>query len=131
MKNTNKLALLLSMGLLLPLAASAKTLEQAYLESCAKGPGIPTPIAVVAPRVGSADIGQTVVVGFDVETTGRTSAVAVQSGSDRSLGFAAVEAVRQWRFIPVQRNGAPVATRVLLPIRVIDSAKVDGNLAMN
>jgi hypothetical protein len=37
MKNNNKLALLLSLGALLPFAASAKTLEQSYLESCRKG----------------------------------------------------------------------------------------------
>jgi periplasmic protein TonB len=131
MKNRNKLALLLSLGLLLPFAASAKTLEQSYIESCRKGPGIPTPIAVVSPHVVPEDIGQTVLVGFVVDTTGRPLDVTVQSDSNRALASAAVNAVKKWRFTPAQKNGAPVATRVILPIRVVDGAAASANVAMN
>jgi hypothetical protein len=27
--------------------------------------------------------------------------------------------VKQWRFSPAQHNGAPVATKVILPVRVV------------
>jgi TonB family protein len=131
MKNVNKLALLISLGSLLPLAASAKTLEQSYLDSCRKGPGIPTPISVVSPQVQPEDIGQAVEVEFVVDTTGHTSDVSVKSASDRALARAVVDAVKQWRFTPAQRDGAAVTTKVVLPVRVVQSGKVDGSLAMN
>jgi TonB family protein len=131
MKNVNKLALLLSLGSLLPVLASAKTLEQSYIESCRSGPGIPTPISVVTPQVGANDIGQTVEVEFVVDSTGHTSGFSVKSASDRALADAVVDAVKQWHFSPAQRNGAPVTTKVVLPVRVVDSAKANGSLAMN
>jgi len=131
MKNVNKLALLLSLGSLLPVVASAKTLEQSYLENCRKGPGIPTPISVVSPEVGSNEIGQSVEVEFVVDTTGHTSGISVKSASDRTLANAVVDAVKQWRFAPAERNGQPVTTKVVLPVRVVDSAKANGSLAMN
>jgi protein TonB len=122
MKNNNKLALLLSLGALLPFAASAKTLEQSYIESCRKGPDVPVPIAVVSPDVSAYDIGQTVKVEFVVDTTGHTSEISVKSASDREFAEAVVDAVKQWQFTPAQRNGAPVATKVVLPVRVVAAA---------
>jgi protein TonB len=132
MKNNNKLALLLSLGALLPFAASAKTLEQSYIESCRKGTDIPVPIAVVSPDVSAFDIGQTVQVEFVVDTTGRTSGISIiKSSSDRDLAEAVVDAVKQWRFTPAQRNGAPVATKVVLPVRVVAAPKADVFVASN
>ena len=131
MKNNNKLALLLSLGALLPFAASAKTLEQSYVESCRKGTDIPVPIAVVSPDVGAYDIGQSVQVEFVVDTTGRTSGINIKSSSDRDLAEAVVDAVKQWRFTPAQRNGAPVATKVVLPVRVVAAPKADVFVASN
>ena len=123
MKNINKLALLLSLGALLPVAASAKTLEQSYIESCRKGTDIPVPIAVVAPHVAGYDIGQAVKVEFVVDTTGHTSGISVMSASDRDFAEAVVDAVKQWQFTPAQHNGAPVAMKVILPVRVVESPK--------
>jgi hypothetical protein len=34
-----------------------------------------------------------------------------------------VDAVKQWQFTPAQRNGAPVATKVILPVRVVETPK--------
>ena len=123
MKNNNKLALLLSLGALLPFAASAKSLEQSYLETCRKGTDIPVPIAVVSPQVGGYDIGSAVQVEFVVDTAGHTQDISVKSASDRSLAEAVVDAVKQWQFTPAQRNGAPVAMKVILPVRVIEAPK--------
>jgi len=131
MKNINKLALLLGLGALLPVAASAKTLEQSYIDSCNRGPGIPVPIAVVTPNVGGFDVGQAVQVEFVVDTTGHTSDFTVKSASDRDLAAIVVDAVKQWKFAPAQRNGAPVATRVILPVRVVAAAKSASIFALN
>jgi TonB family protein len=130
MKNINKLALLLGLGALAPLAASAKTLEQSYIESCKKSADIPVPVAVVAPVANSWDVGQEVKVGFVVNTAGYTSDIQVMSSSDTEFAAAVVAAVKQWRFTPAQRNGAAVATRVILPVRVVDGSSA-GALALN
>jgi len=122
MKNNNKLALLLSLGALLPFAASAKTLEQSYLESCRKGTDIPVPIAVVSPKVDGYDIGQSVQVEFVVDTTGHATGINIKSASDRAFAEAVVDAVKQWKFTPALHNGAPVATKVILPVRVVEAA---------
>ena len=123
MKNHNKLALLLALGAALAPFASAKTLEQSYIESCRKGADIPVPVAVVAPRVGAHDIGQSVKVEFVVDKTGHTSAITVKSATDRDFAEAVVDAVKQWEFTPAQRNGAPVAMKVILPVRVVETPK--------
>jgi protein TonB len=131
MKNNNKLALLLSLGALLPFAASAKTLEQSYIESCRKGADIPVPIAVVSPDVSAYDIGQSVQVEFVVDTAGRTTGINIKSSSDRYFAEAVVDAVKKWRFTPAQRNGAPVATKVVLPVRVVAAPTADVFVASN
>jgi protein TonB len=131
MKNINKLALLLSLGALLPLAASAKTLEQSYIESCKKGPDVPVPVSVVSPEVTGYDIGKSVKVEFVVDTTGRTSDISIKSPADRDFAAAVVDAVKEWRFTPAQHNGTPVATRVILPVRVIEAPRTVSAFAMN
>ena len=125
MKYISKLALVLSFGALLPFAASAKTLEQSYIDSCRKGPGIPVPVAVVSPDVAGFDVGQTVQVEFVVDTTGHATDFTIKSASDRDLAAAVVDAVKQWQFTPALRNGAPVATKVILPVRVVSAVKQD------
>jgi protein TonB len=132
MKNINKLALLLSLGaLLLPVAASAKTLEQAYIDSCKKGPGVPAPVSVVSPDATGYDIGTTVKVEFVVDTTGHTSDISVKSTTDRDFADAVVDAVKEWRFAPALRNGTPVATKVVLPVRVVEAPRASSLLALN
>jgi protein TonB len=131
MKNTNKLALLLSIGALLPFAASAKTLEQSYIESAQKGPGIPVPVSVVSPEVSGYDIGMSVNVEFVVDTTGHTSAISIKSPADREFAEAVVDAVKQWKFTPAQVNGVAVARKVILPVRVVEAPKSANILALN
>ena len=130
MKNINKLALLLSMGALLPFAASAKSLEQSYIESCRQGTDVPVPISVVAPHVDGYDIGQSVSVEFVVDTTGHPSAINIKSTSDRDFAEAVVDAVKQWKFAPAQVNGVAVATRVVLPVHVVEAPRAN-MLALN
>jgi TonB family protein len=122
MKSTHKLAGLISLAALLPVAAMATTSEQAYLKSCRKGPDIPVPIVVVSPQVESAAAGAAVEVEFLVDTAGKTEDISVKSSTDSALADAVVDAVKQWQFIPVQHDGVAVATKVALPFRVVDAA---------
>ena len=120
MKAVSKLAVLLSLGALAPVIASAKTNEQAYLESCRKAPGVPVPVAVVSPSVGPEYAGATVQLEFTVDATGKPADFSVKSDSDNTLAVAVVDAVKQWRFKPAIRDGAPVATKVSLPVKIVD-----------
>ena len=120
MKAVSKLAVMLSLGTLASLVASAKVDGQAYLESCLKGPGVPVPVAVVTPSVGPEHAGATVQLEFIVDATGKPTDLSVMSSPDSTLSAAVVEAVKQWRFKPAIRDGAAVATKVSLPVKIVD-----------
>jgi TonB family protein len=126
----NKLAVLLSLGALAPLAASAKTLEQAYLEQYHQTPGVPMPISVVSPNVGTSFQGETVEIEFVVDTTGKPSDFSVKSASSGNLAELVMEAVKKWEFAPALKDGVPVTTKVDLPIRII-SESAAANYASN
>ncbi len=131
MKVVNKLAVLLSMGVLLPFAASAKSLESSYLESCLKGPNVPVPIAVVSPSVSSEYAGASVELEFVVDQGGSPTAISVKSSPDATLSAVVVDAVKQWRFTPAKYNGQPVATKVVLPVRIVGPSIPGARYASN
>lgn len=59
----------------------------------------------------------TVLVRVEVDTNGAPAGVAlVQRSGSRELDRAAMEAVRNWRFMPAQRNGQAVAASLVIPI---------------
>lgn len=122
MKAVSKLVVLLIAGALAPVVASAANPERAYLESCRKGPGVPVPIAVVSPSVGPEYHGALVQLEFVVDETGTPVDLAVKSAPDDRLASAVLDAVKQWKFRPAERDGAPVETKVALPVRIVDSA---------
>jgi TonB family protein len=124
MKAVNKLAVLFSLAALSSLSAFAKSEEQAYLETCRKEPGVPVPVTVVTPSVGTEYAGSTVQLEFVVDTAGKPSGVTVTSDTDLTLATVVAEAVKQWRFTPAKANGVAVATKVSLPIRIIDNSLV-------
>src|ERR1700733_9902266 len=97
MKNRNKLALLLGLGALLPLATSAMTPEEMYVRSPQRA-GAPTPVSVVSPDVRGFDVGKSAWVEFVVDASGRTSDFTVVSTNDPQLAYAVIDAVSQWRF---------------------------------
>ena len=130
MKVANKLAVLLSLGAFTSFA-SAKPVEQTYLESCLKGPGVPVPTMVITPHVASSYIGDTVDIEFTVSSTGKTSSFSVVSSPDIALGDAVLQAVREWQFAPAQRGGVPIATTVVLPVRIVGDATVEAHYAAN
>lgn len=130
MKAASKLAILLSLGASLPFA-SAKSLESSYLENCQKGPNIPVPIAVVSPSVSADFAGSSVELEFVVDAKGVPTNIVVKSSPDATLSIEVVAAVKQWRFTPAKPNGTPVATKVVLPVKIIDSTLVGSRYAVN
>ena len=129
MKAVSKLAVLLSVAALGSVAALAKTDEQAYLESCRKGPDVPVPVSVVTPTVGSEYNGATVQLEFIVDASGKPTALSVKSTPDETLAVSVVDAVKQWRFKPVEKDGVPVATKVVLPVKIVDDLAPLGSYA--
>ncbi len=130
MQAVSKLAVLLSLVALAPVAALAMTNEQAYLESCRKAPGIPAPVLVVTPTVGPEYYGATVQLEFIVDATGKPVDFSVKSATDDTLATTVVAAVKQWRFTPAEKNGQPVATKVVLPVKIVEDSAAGSTLAM-
>lgn len=60
--------------------------------------------------------GGTVVVEFDVDTTGRVTRAEALRFTDREFAEPAVRAVRKWRFEPGRRDGKAVPFRMTVPI---------------
>jgi protein TonB len=126
----SKLAVLLSLAAFAPFA-SAKSDEQAYIESCTKAPGIPVPVAVVSPSVAPGFEGAIVELEFVVDATGKPGQFAVKNTPDDALALTVVDAVKQWRFKPAEADGKPVATKVLLPVKIVDDLVPLNRLAAN
>ena len=129
MKVARILVILLSVGLLQFAAFAATPEEQAYLESCRKDPGVPVPLAVVSPTVGAEFNGGLVQLEFVVDEKGRPAAFSVKSATDDTLARVVLDAVRQWRFLPAEVDGKPVAAKVALPVKVVESAEATGRVA--
>jgi protein TonB len=125
MKAVRKLVVLLSMGALSVVAASASALEQAYLESCRKDPGVPVPVAVVSPTVGPEFGGGSVHLEFVVGVDGKPAEFSIKSATDDVLATEVIKAVKQWRFLPAELDGKPVATKVALPVKVVEPTAGD------
>ncbi|RME71864.1 MAG: energy transducer TonB [Verrucomicrobia bacterium] len=112
----------LSLGLLAaPLALQAKTLEEAYVESYRGRTDVPAPISVIAPQVAPGYIGTTVELVFIVDEQGRPTDIQARNKADPDLVREVAKAVEKWRFKPMtDAEGKPHATRVLLPVHIVD-----------
>ena len=130
MKAVSKLAILISLGALASFA-SAKTEEQAYLDSCRKDASIPVPIAVVSPSIVPGYEGTTVQIEFTVDVTGKPADFAVLSAKDNAVAATVVDAVKMWRFKPAEVDGKPVAKKVSLPVKIVDDLEPMNRLAAN
>jgi protein TonB len=115
MKVVNKLVVLASLGVLLPLASAMAA--EPYLESSLKGSNVPVPVSVVSPgRVSPDYIGTKLELAFTVDATGTPTNLSVVSSPDALIAKVVMDAVKQWRFTPAQKNGSAVATKVVLPV---------------
>jgi periplasmic protein TonB len=111
---------LLSAGLFAStLAFASSSMEQHYLETCYKDPGVPVPVAVVTPRVGAEHNGAVVQLEFLVREDGRPAEFSIKSTPDDVLARLVVEAVKQWRFQPAEIDGKPVAKKCALPVKIV------------
>ncbi|MGH9443486.1 MAG: TonB family protein, partial [Thermoanaerobaculia bacterium] len=92
------------------LVASSELDRQPQIENVVK-PEYPS----IARRM---NIGGTVVLSVLVGETGRVEDIRVVRDTGRSVGLpqAAEKAVRQWTFLPGQKNGVPVKTWYTVPI---------------
>jgi len=131
MKAVSKLAVLFSLGALTSAVAFATTSEQTYIETCRKAPGVPVPVSVVTPVIGSGYEGATVQLEFTVDTTGKPADFSVMSSPDTVLSATVVDAVKQWRFTPAFDNGVPVAKKVVLPVKIVDEVLPVTRVASN
>jgi TonB family protein len=131
MKAVSKLLVLVSLGTLGAAAALATTAEQSYLETCRKDPGVPVPLIVVSPIVEPEYNGTTVQLAFVVDATGKPADFSVQSSPDSTVAMAVMDAVKQWRFKPAERDGAPVATKVVLPVKIVEPTPEETRYAAN
>lgn len=122
MNAVKKLAVGFSLGVLCAVAVSAASMEDAYLETFSKGAGVPEPIRVIAPAIKHAPAGAEAMISFVVDIAGVPQAITVAATTHEGLATAAVEAVKQWRFTPVVRDGATVETKVMLPVRVTEDS---------
>jgi TonB family protein len=128
-----KSKIVLSLGLLLaPLALVAKSPESAYVESYHGRSDIPVPLSVVSPEVDARFAGQQVVLEFVVDATGTPTQIASTTpAANPELVKSVLVAVEQWHFAPALVDGKPVARKVVLPVKVVDSLDRVSRFALN
>lgn len=128
-----KSKIVLSLGLLLaPLALVAKSPESAYVESYHGRSDIPVPVSVVTPEVDARFAGQKVELEFVVDPTGKPTLLASATpGADAELMTAVMSAVEKWKFAPALAEGKPVARKVVLPVKIVDSLDNATRFALN
>lgn len=130
MKTVSKL--ILSLGLIAaPLAALAVEPEKAYLESYRGRPDTPVPVKAVMPRVDREYAGATVKLAFVVGVSGVPQDITVLGDAPAALASELADALARWKFIPLVRDGKPVATKVVLPFQVADTLESASKLAAN
>jgi len=130
-KSVLKIALILGV-FAAPFALSAKTAEQAYVESYQGRTDIPVPLAVVKPAVSARYAGLTVEVEFLVDASGKPVDISVRNAAPSELTAPVKEALAQWKFAPARTvSGEPVAMKVCVPVRIVDDLVSGSVLAMN
>jgi len=77
------------------------------------------PVYPLVPRL--AGVSGSAAVEYTVDADGEVRDVAVESADREDFGQAASDAVEQWKFVPAQRDGTPVAAR--MEVKVIFSAQ--------
>lgn len=124
--------LILSLGLLAaPLALSAKSPEEAYLESYSGRTDMPVPLKVVTPSIASEYAGQTVNLEFVIDEAGTPRQISVRESVSRALASELTSSVARWKFVPLKRDGKAVSARVILPMQITDALGDATKLAAN
>jgi TonB family protein len=66
--------------------------------------------------------GATIQVAFTVDQNGAPQHIRLLTSYNPALERSLLPALAQWRFTPVQKNGAPVSTRVVMPLKLISNS---------
>ena len=120
MKRPVRVAVMLSLGTWIAVsAATAKSYEERYVESFATRTDMPVPVKAIAPDVPTVDASMQIEVMFVVDTAGVPRDISVADAGDAGLKASLVEAVSQWRFRPLLRDGKAVPAKVILPVRIV------------
>lgn len=81
----------------------------------------PTPVKTPPPSYPSQlkrdGITGTVALKVEIDEAGTVSNCTVAKSSNPGFEESAVNAVKSWKFTPAQKNGAPVKTSIVIPIR--------------
>jgi len=132
MKSVLTTKLILSLGLLAaPLALSAKSPEEAYLESYNGRTDLPVPVKVVTPSVDAEHVGKTVNLEFVIDAAGLPQKITVRENVSRDLANELTSTVAKWKFVPLKREGKAVSARVVLPMQIVDDLHTAAKLAVN
>jgi TonB family protein len=125
MKYVSKIAVMLSLGALFASSAAfaakteAEAYAEAYVEAYKSSPAdVPAPLTVVTPRA-IVDANEEVRLTFTVNEMGRPTNIAVKSTTNKEIVDSVKDAVARWTFAPAVRDGARVATKVELPVRLL------------
>ncbi|MFI5336431.1 MAG: energy transducer TonB [Opitutales bacterium] len=114
--------LTLIIGLLAaPLALSAKSPEQAYLDQYRGRTDMPVPVKIVTPSISNEFSGLKISLEFTVDASGIPQQITTSAPVPSRLAAALTEAVGQWRFQPLSRNGQAVPAHIILPLAIVDS----------
>lgn len=103
---------------LLPASLLAKPGAEAYVASYAGRADVPVPVSVVTPEIGAGHEGTEVRLTFVIEADGTPRDIYAPVDADRRLVRQLADAVAQWRFKPLTRDGEVVRARVTLPFRI-------------
>lgn len=93
---------------------------QAPEQDAVRPPQVLERVEAVAPAGANPEL--TLVLTVTVDREGKVTAVEAQGEVAPDVLAAAKAAVEQWRFVPAERNGQPVASRVLVPFRFLPSS---------
>lgn len=81
----------------------------------------PVPVRTAAPEypaeLRQAGVSGLVFIKCLVDPQGNVAEAVVEKSSDEKFNAAALDAVKKWKFKPGQKDGAPVAMKVTIPIR--------------
>jgi TonB family protein len=83
----------------------------------------PAPAAVVHPTgLPQSYKDATVTLALTIDETGRPRDIKIMRDENENLAKKLLSAVAQWQFTPARKNGVAVATRVILPLKLVEGA---------
>ncbi len=100
-----------------PVSVTPENMERGYLDSYSREAGTLYPVEITVPRMSKLYAGNYVDLLFTVGADGRPKNVGVTSGSPET-GFVMpiLDALNEWRFSPVMRDGVAVPTKASLHV---------------